>query len=372
MTKILSIVPAPLLPLSSGGQKHTYGFLDALGRKIQLVCIADRNSSKEGHSFQLLPLIKHNWLKYISIRNLILLRRQINIENPDLIVLEQPFMGPLLKIAMLGMHIPLYVHSHNVEFYRFKTLRKIWWPLMFLWERWVSNHVNGSFFISKEDKELAEMVFKLPLRKAFVSPYGTALSVGKGDGYLSSKNEINSKYNIHKKQKVLFFFGKLSYEPNWMAVECVLNHILPLLRENYTGQYKLLICGGGLSDEKKQILNSVGEDFIYAGFVKDIDVYTHTADVILNPILTGGGVKTKLIEAVALHKKVVSTETGAIGVDVSVCGNALSIVSDNNWGAFVEECMHENIEVSTPKQFYETYSWDSIANQFLEDIKKAE
>jgi hypothetical protein len=54
---ILSIVPAPLLPAVSGGQKATYGLLNALGTLVKIVCITDTESSSENHTFVLYALI---------------------------------------------------------------------------------------------------------------------------------------------------------------------------------------------------------------------------------------------------------------------------------------------------------------------------
>ena len=74
----------------------------------------------------------------------------------------------------------------------------------------------------------------------------------------------------------------------------------------------------------------------YAGFVDDIDFYTKAADVLLNPVTSGGGVKTKMIEALGMNTTVVATATGASGVKKELCGKKLVVVPDNNWQLFVE------------------------------------
>jgi hypothetical protein len=55
----------------------------------------------------------------------------------------------------------------------------------------------------------------------------------------------------------------------------------------------------------------------------DINEYIDGCDVMINPILSGGGVKTKAIDTLARSQTVISTQTGAEGIDAKVCGNNL-------------------------------------------------
>ncbi len=96
-------------------------------------------------------------------------------------------------------------------------------------------------------------------------------------------------------------------------------------------KYKIVICGKGLPNEMNNLKSYANKNIIYAGFVDDITAYFKAADIMLNPVLSGGGVKTKMIEAIAFGATVVASKTGAAGIERSVCGNKLSIVDDNDW-----------------------------------------
>ena len=84
--------------------------------------------------------------------------------------------------------------------------------------------------------------------------------------------------------------------------------------------------------------------------------------MVLNPILSGGGVKTKAIDALARNANLVSTETGAIGIDKAVCGNKLYVVNDHDVDGFATSIINycEAKTTNIPKQFYETYNWSKI------------
>jgi len=110
---------------------------------------------------------------------------------------------------------------------------------------------------------------------------------------------------------------------------------------------------------------------IYAGFVDDISVYFKAADVFLNPILSGGGVKTKAIEAIAMDCTVVSTELGAMGLKSEVCGSKLKVVKEGEWKIFSELAIQSaNESIHTPADFFDYYYWESIIKRVIKSLKE--
>ncbi len=124
--------------------------------------------------------------------------------------------------------------------------------------------------------------------------------------------------------------------------------------------YCFLICGGGLPKQYEKL--EAYERVKYLGYVEDIEAYVQAADLMVNPVNSGGGVKTKLVEAIALGTTVVSSFTGALGVLPEACGPKLRRVADKDYTAFAEtllQCFREG-QVPTPTTFYETYYWGNI------------
>lgn len=111
------------------------------------------------------------------------------------------------------------------------------------------------------------------------------------------------------------------------------------------------------------------KNVIYAGFVDNISAYFATADIFLNPILSGGGVKTKAIEALAMNCIVVSTELGAMGIKREVCGNMLKIVKEGEWAAFAGFILSSGIaDDKIPAAFFEYYYWGNIVRRVIEGL----
>ena len=177
----------------------------------------------------------------------------------------------------------------------------------------------------------------------------------------SSRRTIKTLHSIHADEKILLFNGSLFHHSNYDAVSVIVEKINPLLlRKNV--KYRIIICGKGLPDFFGNLEAYKDQNVIHAGFVDDIDLYFKAADVFLNPILSGGGIKTKAVEAIAMNCTVVSTEFGALGMKRSVCGDKLQVVLDNDWTAFSEGVVQAlSAETQTPPAFYDYYYWGNIA-----------
>ena len=94
----------------------------------------------------------------------------------------------------------------------------------------------------------------------------------------------------------------------------------------------------------------------------DIDSYFKAADIFLNPVLSGGGIKTKMVEAIGFGTTVISTESGAAGIDKSVCDNKLITVNDLDWEKFADAIFSatHNAVSATPQEYYNVYAWANI------------
>lgn len=100
--------------------------------------------------------------------------------------------------------------------------------------------------------------------------------------------------------------------------------------------------------------------------MEDIDLYFKAADLFLNPVQSGGGVKTKMIESIALGTTVLSTETGAAGIDKKICADKLLTVADNDWNSFTNIILdHYNTNAPTPEAYYQTYFWGNIIRKII-------
>ncbi len=85
-------------------------------------------------------------------------------------------------------------------------------------------------------------------------------------------------------------------------------------------------------------------------------MYYKAADIFLNPIGEGGGIKTKLVEALAANDTAISFATAAIGVPPTVTGMLL-IVADKDPGSFCKSDTTKStfIRESIPQSFFGSF-----------------
>lgn len=113
----------------------------------------------------------------------------------------------------------------------------------------------------------------------------------------------------------ILFIGAYNHSPNRRSVQFIINQILPLLtkvREHFT----IHIIGPGTEKFKTLLDRSPYEKHVAIhGYIQDINEVFENMDIALFPILDGGGIKTKIIDALAAGLPVVTTPEGVDGLD---------------------------------------------------------
>ena len=164
-------------------------------------------------------------------------------------------------------------------------------------------------------------------------------------------------------EKILLFTGSFNYKPNCDAFENIDKIVAPLLQQKGFA-CKILICGPWLNTNQVTHPN-----VIITGFVDDISIYFKAADIFINPTVEGGGIKTKLVEALGFNTNAVSTVNGAIGVDPALCNGKLIIVEDNIWESFANEIIAAStINADISPEYYRHFYWGYSTKKAAEFI----
>lgn len=365
--KVASIAPYTYLPYQSGGQKLIAQFYEYLAKEAEVHVVGTKaNDQSLVKGYKLHPLLSTSILRYANILLFFPIRKLMKANKINVIIFEHPYLAFLMwMLKMAGFTIVL--HTHNIEFLRFKSLNKWWWPLLRLYERVAFKISDKIFFIGKDDMDTALREFPISSEKCHVIPFGIANNAPATDK-ASANLKIREEWELPSNTAILLFTGHYSYQPNVDAVRNIIEHVAPQLQASWQQSYKIIITGKGLPEDLQVLIHSK-TDIVYAGFVSDIDTYFKGADVLLNAVLAGGGVKTKLIEAIGNGTTVVSTVSGALGVDRNVCGNKLLVTADNDWEGFAGGITkHGLTNQTTDRAFYQSYYWGNIARKAKEII----
>jgi len=111
--------------------------------------------------------------------------------------------------------------------------------------------------------------------------------------------------------QALVFTGKMDFRPNVDAVLWFCSEVLPIIRQSSPAAHFYIV---GQSPHPRLAPLKRMEGVTMTGFVKDVRPYIAAAAVYAVPLLTGGGTRLKVLEAMAMGKAVVSTTLGCEGI----------------------------------------------------------
>ena len=164
------------------------------------------------------------------------------------------------------------------------------------WEMILGNQFDKIVTVTDADKRILSRL----LAKADIETIPTGTDM---DFYSEEYQEV--------KGKGLAFVGFMGHYPNLDAMIYFLKEIYPLIKMEEPEASLTIIGKGG--EEK---LSSLREDTTVriTGYVEDLRPILREACVFVAPMRIGAGIKGKLLEAIAMHKPIVTTSLGCKGL----------------------------------------------------------
>ena len=372
--RVLSIVPYNIFPSKTGGQKGISLFNEYFAQEVELHCASvDSNLQRYAKGYTMHSVLSSSAFRYINPLVFFRMRKLIRTYKISHLILEHTYFGWLGVLLKWFCGVKLVIHSHNIESTRWKSLGKWWWRVLWAYEGWTHRRANYNFFIHDNDREYAINAYKLNPVKCTTVTYGIEWNQQPTNSdKVSCRQQLCEKHGLNSNTKIFIFNGALDYYPNQQALSAILEIINPQLlsKPGNNFQYRILICGRGLPQKFNELKEYTLKNIVYAGFVDDISVYFKGADVFINPVVDGGGIKTKLVEAIGSDTPAISTLNGSIGIGEEA-GRMLSIVHDADWDNFVKAMI--NITSlgagSTPATFYEKFYWGNIVKRAVNFIR---
>ncbi len=193
---------------------------------------------------------------------------------------------------------PMVYYSHNIEYMRFLDLAKrdprryFFIPYFYLLEKICCKKALLTLAITENDKKILEKWSD----SIIITPGGFNAEI------------YHPFYKVNKNNApIVLFFGNFDYLPNREAAYLIRDRILKsVIRE--CPNLKFLIIG---NNPPKDISHP---NIDVKGAVRNIVEYIRRADVVINPVMGGAGIRMKIIESLACGKTVISTVKGAIGI----------------------------------------------------------
>ncbi len=229
-------------------------------------------------------------------------------EKFDIIHLESLFMTPYIATIRRNSKGKIVLRSHNLEYmiwermaetsknFAKKRYLKILAKQLKKYEFGVLDAVDGIAAISGEDgKKYLHSEYNKPL---VTIPFGINLDLYNSD---NNKEEFPS----------LFHIGAMDWLPNIEGIEWFLKEIWPSVNEKFP-DLKFYLAGRKMPES---MLQTKHKNVIVVGEIQDANEFMSSKSIMIVPLLTAGGIRVKIIEAMALKKSVISTTIGAHGIE---------------------------------------------------------
>jgi glycosyltransferase involved in cell wall biosynthesis len=163
--------------------------------------------------------------------------------------------------------------------------------------------------------------------------------------------------------ETLLFFGTLSYDPNVEGLIWFCQDVLPIVRASRP-DVVLEIVGLNPPPRVTELEDLPG--IHVTGFVPDIRPKLWSATMCVVPLLTGGGTRLKILEALAAGCPVISTTVGAEGLEV-LDGKHLLVADDPEKFAravvalLESDALRYRLADAGRRVVVEKYDWQEIA-----------
>lgn len=343
---VLLVTTSPLLPLNAGGRIYTWGTTEPLADdfRYHLIALATEEEAAEFErdraaltdryhevfeTFHLFPrpeipghmdrldALRHLWfhtrhglplmdVSYYSSDVVDKARELVEEETVDVLEVDHAQMAYVRRFVD---DVPAVLVNHNIE----GELHPFWmtdrWslPELVVWRAFASVSryntkrveignaygFSSKLFISASDAERVsdecpKLVLPVPM-------------------------EAESPKVIDKTEPVsILWLGSFDWPPNLEGMTWFLEQVWPAVIEELSGRVRLEIAGSNPPAAVSS--RHDGEDVVVHGYVESLTGLKHRSEILIAPLLSGSGVRVKVVEGLAAGIPVVATTKGAEGL----------------------------------------------------------
>lgn len=170
----------------------------------------------------------------------------------------------------------------------------------------------------------------------------------------------------------LVFVGSFTHHPNLDAMPWFVKEIFPLIRTEVP-EVEFSIVGANPTPEILELGNQPG--VTVHGSVPEVGPYIESAAIAVIPLRVGSGIKTKVIEAMAYGRPVVTTPVGAEGIQVTEGQDVIVREDAKSFAEAVVSLINDSARARAIGQagrnlVEKTYSKKAAAERLLEIYEK--
>jgi len=328
ITRNLSLKGHEVTVLAVNTPKH-FQQVDVLGGIARLIPVfIDTTINRKKallNLFKPIPYIAERFISDDFEKQLEMLLRE---EQFDVVHFEGTYVAWYVDSVRKWTNIPVVLRSHNLEHMIWQrlsenepnVLKRLYFRRMArelkLFERTYYAKFDAIAAITPEDAlRIKQMGVSVPCH--FI-PAGVDL------------DRFVLRPDIKPLKNTCFILSALEWLPNQEALMWFLENVWPEASA-VLPHLELHVAGKGTPDYIKEL--NIKNVFIH-GYVDDASVFIQQYDLMLVPLLSGGGMRLKIVEGMALEKCIFASSVGAEGID---CSDGKNIVICDDAERWVEK-----------------------------------
>ena len=246
----------------------------------------------------------------------------------DLVILESIFLLPYVSLFQEN-DVKVFVRTHNVEY-------KIWEQLA----KETANPIKKWYLRRLSEQLKKEELEGLRKVDGIISISVDDTTYFQQNGYVLSKittvetavNYPEQPANVDKND--FYFLGAMDWKPNIEGIHWLLKEVFP--HTAFPKPFHL----AGKALKKGQLQH---EGLVCHGEIPDALSFIQDHGICVIPLLSGSGIKIKLLENMALGKPIVTTTEGARGIAVAHGTHVLVADSPREFKAAMLKLMNDKI-----------------------------
>ncbi|MGN0034076.1 MAG: glycosyltransferase family 4 protein [Candidatus Limimorpha sp.] len=240
-------------------------------------------------------------------------------EKFDIVQIEMLYMAPYIETIRENSKATIVLRAHNIEHKIWERIAK---KTVFFAKRWYINHlaktlrnyeldvinkVDGIAAITYSDAAFFRGITATPIIDI---PFGVDIE------------SFQPSYRTSGKP-TFYHIGSMNWMPNEEGIKWFLNNVWDRVIERIPDA-QLFLAGRNMP---KWLLRCKKKGVKVVGEVPDAQDFVKDHDIAIVPLLSGSGMRIKIIESMALGKTVITTLVGAEGIQYSEFENI--IIADN-------------------------------------------
>jgi polysaccharide biosynthesis protein PslH len=284
----------------------------------------------------------------------------------DIIQLEGLYLAPYLKVIRQNSKAQVILRAHNIEWkiwqklaFEEKNILKKWYLTKLYkqlkkYEESIINKFDGIATITNLDLEyLRQIGCKAP---AVNIPFGIDISK------YTTKETKNSNS--------LFYIGALDWLPNLQGLDWFFMNIWDRVHAKFP-DVQFHIAGRNMPESFHRGNYS---SMVFHGEVEDAKTFMEEYDIMLVPLLTGSGVRVKIIEGMAMGKPIITTNVGVEGIECTFGQDILVANTPEEFACTIYNCLSnivvKNSLAQNARKFVEKqYNIGNITARLMEFYK---